>query len=124
MTYVPTYAKILNNPPSGNLEVLDNPQNGDFRGKARVWLLEKVYNNAEDALKDLEDSWGIQYPHFTNSGKKVYYYCKHSKPACKASIHLLYHADSEKVSRFKTEVEHNHNETQENEREREGFQKR
>ncbi len=43
----------------------------------------------------------------------MYYRCKKSKlrgSQCSASTYLLYHADSDKVSLYKTEVDHDHDE--------------
>ena len=44
-------------------------------------------------------------------GRKVSYRCKKTKrhgPQCTAGIYLLYHADSDKVTKYETEVGHEH----------------
>jgi len=50
--------------------------------------------------------------HYAEDGRIVYYKCKKAKcrgPQCSSCIPLLYHADSDKVTDYKTEADHDHN---------------
>lgn len=77
--------------------------------KTKSWMKYADYDCAAAAEASIESTWSKHYTNHSEIGRKVYYRCKRKKlrgPQCKASIYLLYHADSDKVSVFKTEADH------------------
>ncbi|CAF1299447.1 unnamed protein product [Rotaria sordida] len=91
----------------------DLNQNKKVKKKKRSkhWVKEATFDNAEEAEESVENIWSKQYTNYTDHGRRVYYRCNKAKlrgPQCSASIHLLYHADSDQVTVYKTEGEHDH----------------
>ena len=89
----------------------EKPQRKNKRTK--FWVKEAVFDNAAEVEASLGNIWSKHYTNYSEVGRKVYYRCKKSKlrgPQCSASAYLLYHADSDKVSVYKTETEHDHHE--------------
>ncbi|CAF3879166.1 unnamed protein product [Rotaria sordida] len=79
--------------------------------RSKYWINEATFDNAEEAEASIENIWSKQYTNYTEHGRRVYYRCNKAKlrgPQCSASIHLLYHADSDQVTVYKTEGEHDH----------------
>lgn len=83
--------------------------------QTRYWIKEAEFGNADEAQASIEKIWSKYYTNYSEIGRKVYYRCKKAKlrgRQCSASMHLLYHADSDKVSMYKTELDHDHEERQ------------
>ena len=61
----------------------------------------------------MRNGWSKHYTNFTDKGKRIYYRCKKVRRRgvqCSASLSLLYHADSDQVTIYKTEGDHDHHE--------------
>ncbi|CAF2123572.1 unnamed protein product [Rotaria magnacalcarata] len=83
--------------------------------QARYWVKEAEFSNAGEAQASVEIIRSKHYTNYSEIGRRVHYRCKKAKHRgrqCRASMHLLYHADSDKVSMYKTEVDHDHEERQ------------
>ena len=83
------------------------------RKKNKFWIKETTFNNAGEAEASLRNDWSKHYTNRTHDGKRVYYRCRKVRrrdPPCSASISLLYHADSDKVTIYRTEADHDHTE--------------
>jgi len=73
------------------------------------WIKLATYETAREAESSIESIWSKYYTNYGNDGKRVHFRCnkvKRKGPQCSAMIHLLYHCDSDKVTLFKTENEH------------------
>lgn len=78
---------------------------------SKLWIKAATYDNPSEAEASIEKQWSKHYTNYTEEGRKVYYRCKHMKrrgPQCNVSVCMLYHADSDKVTCYKTEGEHDH----------------
>ncbi|CAF1173839.1 unnamed protein product [Didymodactylos carnosus] len=72
---------------------------------------EATFDKPGEAESLIGNKWSKHYTHDTENGRTVYYRCNNAKrrgPQCSASIYLLYHADSDKVTVYKTEADHDH----------------
>ncbi|CAF1030694.1 unnamed protein product [Didymodactylos carnosus] len=72
-----------------------------IKKKNKFWIKETTFNNAGEAEASLRNDWSKHYTNRTHDGKRVYYRCRKVRrrdPPCSASISLLYHADSDKVT--------------------------
>ncbi|CAF3358563.1 unnamed protein product, partial [Rotaria socialis] len=70
-----------------------------------------TFDNAGEVEASIKDKWPKHYTNHTENGRMVYYRCSKAKlrgSQCSLSIYLLYHADNDKVTIYKTEAEHNH----------------
>ncbi|CAF4632468.1 unnamed protein product [Rotaria sp. Silwood2] len=79
--------------------------------RSKYWIKEAAYDNPSEAEASIENQWSKHYTNYTEQGRKVYYRCKRMKrrgPQCNVSMYMLYHADSDKVTCYKTEGEHDH----------------
>ncbi|CAF4884414.1 unnamed protein product, partial [Rotaria sp. Silwood2] len=79
--------------------------------RSKYWIKEATYDNPSEAEASIENQWSKHYTNYTEQGRKVYYRCKRMKrrgPQCNVSMYMLYHADSDKVTCYKTEGEHDH----------------
>ncbi|CAF5004528.1 unnamed protein product, partial [Rotaria sp. Silwood1] len=79
--------------------------------RLKYWIKEATYDNPSEAEASIENQWSKHYINYTEQGRKVYYRCKRMKrrdPQCNVSMYMLYHADSDKVTYYKTEGEHDH----------------
>ncbi|CAF1023430.1 unnamed protein product [Rotaria sordida] len=77
--------------------------------KPKCWVNENTFDNAGEAEASIGNERSKHYTNYTENGKVVYYRCDKAKrrgSQCEARIYLLYHADSDKVTVYKTEVEH------------------
>ncbi|CAF3862535.1 unnamed protein product [Rotaria sp. Silwood1] len=77
----------------------------------KFWIKEKTFNNADEATASIKKEWSKHYTNHTQNGRRIYYRCRKSKRRgvqCSAGICLLYHSDSDKVTMYKTEAEHDH----------------
>ncbi|CAF1167498.1 unnamed protein product [Adineta ricciae] len=98
------------------VETNDNDLQSNKKTKKRqkkYWFKQAEFSNADEAQASVELTWSKHYTNRSDTGRKVYYRCKKSKlrgPQCRASIYLLYYADSDKVSMYKTEDVHDHDE--------------
>lgn len=75
------------------------------------WILCNKHNNANEATAFIksEKIWSYFYTNKTTDGDKVIYRCnkvKARETQCKAQLYLLYHAEEEDVSVYKTTCEH------------------
>ncbi|CAF3998631.1 unnamed protein product, partial [Rotaria sp. Silwood2] len=73
--------------------------------------LKRTFDTAAEAEASILDQWSKYYTNHTENGRMVYYRCNKAKlrgPQCSVSIYLLYHADHDKVTIYKTEAEHDH----------------
>ncbi|CAF4737801.1 unnamed protein product [Rotaria sp. Silwood2] len=90
---------------------LNQNKNVKKKRRSKHWVKEATFDNAEEAEESIENIWSKQYTNYIDHGRRVYYRCNKAKlrgPQCSASIHLLYHADSDQVTVYKTEGEHDH----------------
>ncbi|RNA41639.1 hypothetical protein BpHYR1_004012 [Brachionus plicatilis] len=79
----------------------------------RKWTPLCTFNNKNEAMEKIKSDgiWSISMTNNTNEGKRVYYRCNQVKriaKQCPATIHLLYHNDSDDVSMFTTNDDHVH----------------
>ncbi|CAF1431807.1 unnamed protein product [Rotaria magnacalcarata] len=77
----------------------------------KCWIKENTFDNAGEAEASIKDKWSKHYTNHTEKGRMVYYRCKKAKlrgSQCTLSIYLLYHAETDKVTIYKTEAEHDH----------------
>ncbi|CAF1487839.1 unnamed protein product, partial [Rotaria sordida] len=88
------------------------PQSHDSSfNKSKYWVKEATFNNASEVEASIGNTWSKYYTNYTENGRKVYYRykkAKHHGPQCSSSIYLLYHADSDNVTIYKTEADHDH----------------
>ena len=81
--------------------------------KTKFWIKQATFNDAGEAEASInKNDWAKHYTNYTEDGRRVYYRCRKAKrrgPQCSSSISLLYHADSDKVTMYKTETDHDHN---------------
>ncbi|CAF1449502.1 unnamed protein product [Adineta ricciae] len=78
---------------------------------SKVWIKKVVFDTSTEAEVSIGNQWSKYYTNYTEEGRKVYYRCKKAKrhgPQCTAGTYLLYHADSDKVTIYETETEHQH----------------
>ncbi|CAF1370537.1 unnamed protein product [Rotaria sordida] len=71
---------------------------------------QKYIYNAGEAEASIGNECSKHYTNYTENGSVVYYRYNKAKrhgPQCAARIYLLYHSDSDKITVYKTEVEHN-----------------
>ncbi|CAF1531286.1 unnamed protein product, partial [Rotaria sordida] len=88
-------------------------RNTKRKKSTKCWVKEAVFDNAVKAEVSLGNTWSKHYTNYSDIGRKVYYRCRKSKlrgPQCSAGIYLLYHAESDQVSIYKTETDHDHHE--------------
>ncbi|CAF1159836.1 unnamed protein product [Rotaria sordida] len=88
-------------------------RNTKRKKRTKCWIKEAVFDNAVKAEVSLGNTWSKHYTNYSDIGRKVYYRCRKSKlrgPQCSAGIYLLYHAESDQVSIYKTETDHDHHE--------------
>ncbi|CAF1366121.1 unnamed protein product [Rotaria sordida] len=79
--------------------------------KSKFWIKKAMFDNGAEAETSIGNQWSKYYTNHTEDGRKVYYRCKKAKrhgPQCTASLYLLYHADSDRVTIYETEAEHQH----------------
>jgi hypothetical protein len=79
--------------------------------KSKFWSKEATFDTPGEAESSIGDKWSKHYTHYSENGRTVYYRCNSAKrrgPQCSARIYLLYHADSDKVTVYKTEDDHDH----------------
>ncbi|CAF4217556.1 unnamed protein product [Rotaria sp. Silwood2] len=72
-----------------------------------------VFDNAVKAEASLGNIWSKHYTNYSEIGRKVYYRSRKSKlrgPQCSAGVYLFYHVESDQVSVYKTEADHEHHE--------------
>ncbi|CAF1480218.1 unnamed protein product [Rotaria sp. Silwood1] len=77
----------------------------------KCWIKERTFDTVAEAEASILDQWSKHYTNHTENGRMVYYRCNKAKlrgPQCSISIYLLYHADHDKVTIYKTEAEHDH----------------
>ncbi|CAF1367392.1 unnamed protein product [Rotaria sordida] len=70
----------------------------------------KYIYNAGEAEASIGNECSKHYTNYTENGSVVYYRYNKAKrhgPQCAARIYLLYHSDSDKITVYKAEVEHN-----------------
>jgi hypothetical protein len=77
----------------------------------RVWVKEQEFDRKEDAEEAISSQkiWSKSSVQSTSEGVKVLFRCsggKYRTAECPAGVYLFYHCDSEKVSVFKTDAEH------------------
>ncbi|CAF3368236.1 unnamed protein product [Rotaria socialis] len=78
---------------------------------ARCWIKESTFDNAGEAESSIKHKWSKHYTNHTEKERMFYYRCNKVKlrgSQCSRSIYLLYHADNDKVTIYKTEAGHNH----------------
>ncbi|CAF4977631.1 unnamed protein product [Rotaria sp. Silwood1] len=83
--------------------------------KTKFWIKEATFNNAGEAEASIKNEWSKHYTNYTEDGRRVYYRCRKVKrrgPQCSSSVSLLYHADSDKVTMYRTEADHDHNDNE------------
>ncbi len=81
------------------------------RKRTKHWIKEGVSDNAAETEASIGNTWSKHYTNYSDNGRRVYYRCKKAKVRelqCSTSIHLLYHADNDKVSLYKSEDDHDH----------------
>ncbi|CAF2911546.1 unnamed protein product [Rotaria sp. Silwood2] len=79
--------------------------------KTKFWIKEATFNNAGEAEASIKSEWSKHYTNYTADGRRVYYRCRKAKRhglQCSSSISLLHHADSDKVTMYRTEADHDH----------------
>jgi len=79
--------------------------------KTKFWVKEATFSTGGEAQASIKNEWSKHYTNYTECGKRVYYRCKKAKrrgSQCRAGVSLLYHADSDKVTVYKTEADHDH----------------
>ncbi|CAF2821308.1 unnamed protein product [Rotaria sp. Silwood2] len=72
---------------------------------------ECAFDHADEAEASVGNQWSKYYTNYTDDGRQCYYRCnlvKRRGPQCPASIYLLYHADSGKVTVYQKEAAHEH----------------
>ncbi|CAF2936935.1 unnamed protein product, partial [Rotaria sp. Silwood2] len=72
-----------------------------------------VFDNAVKAEASLGNIWSKHYTNYSEIGRKVYYRSRKSKlrgPQCSAGVYLFYYVESDQVSVYKTEADHEHHE--------------
>ncbi|CAF2453517.1 unnamed protein product [Rotaria sp. Silwood2] len=70
-----------------------------------------AFHNAGEAEASIGNQWSKYYTNYTDDWRKFYYRCKKVKcrsSQCCASIYLLYHANCDKITTYKTQAEHEH----------------
>jgi len=77
----------------------------------RIWTEQKMFETGVEAqlAVTLENIWKEAASSKSNTGVRVEYQCtamKYRRNACPASIYLMYHATSSKVSLHKTDCAH------------------
>jgi len=75
------------------------------------WIKDTTFNTGSEAEALIKNEWSKHYTNYTDKGKRVYYRCKKARrrgPKCSADVSLLYHTDSDKVTVYKTEADHDH----------------
>ncbi|CAF3898545.1 unnamed protein product [Rotaria sp. Silwood1] len=83
--------------------------------KTKFWIKEATFNNAGEAEASIKNEWSKHYTNYTEDGRRVYYRCRKVKrrgPQCSSSVSLLYHTDSDKVTMYRTEADHDHNDNE------------
>ncbi|CAF2081129.1 unnamed protein product [Rotaria magnacalcarata] len=91
--------------------IKENHDINEQRKKSKFWVKESTFDKPSETEALIENQWSKHYTNYTENGRKVYYRCNKVKrrgPQCSASMCLLYHADSDKVTCYKTEAEHDH----------------
>ncbi|CAF1550987.1 unnamed protein product [Adineta ricciae] len=81
------------------------------RRESKFWIEEATYNHSSEVEALIKDDWSKHYVNYTERGRKVYYRCNKKKrrgPQCPANMCLLYHADTDQVTCYKTENGHAH----------------
>ena len=79
----------------------------------RKWTPLCTFNNKNEAMEKIKSDgiWSISMTNNTSEGKRVYYRCNQVKrraKQCPATLHLLYHSDSDDFSMFTTNDDHVH----------------
>ncbi|CAF0964252.1 unnamed protein product [Adineta steineri] len=101
------------------METNDNdlqPNKKINKRQTRCWLKKAEFSNVHEAHASIELIWSKHYTNNGESGKKVYYRCKKSKVRglqCRAGMYLLFNSNSDTVSMYKTEANHDHVEVEE-----------
>jgi len=83
------------------------------KARTKFWIKDTTFNTGSEAEASIKSEWSKHYTNYTDKGKRVYYRCKKARrrgPQCSAGVSLLYHADSDKVTVYKTEADHDHTE--------------
>ena len=81
--------------------------------RTKLWIKDKTFETPSEAEVLVKNGWSKHYTNFTDKGKRIYYRCKKVRRRgvqCSASLSLLYHADSDQVTIYKTEGDHDHHE--------------
>ena len=81
-----------------------------------AWIFLNIYDTANEAVSFVrrEKIWSYFYTNKTKDGDRVNYRCnqvKSRETQCKSQLYLLYHAEEESVSIYKTASEHTCNGT-------------
>ncbi|CAF1305401.1 unnamed protein product [Didymodactylos carnosus] len=79
--------------------------------KKKFWIKEATFDKPGETESLIGNKWSKHYTHDTENGRTVYYRCNNVKrrgPQYSASIYLLYHTDTDKVTLYKTEADHDH----------------
>ncbi|CAF4957039.1 unnamed protein product, partial [Rotaria sp. Silwood1] len=94
-----------------NYRINENEKLSKKKKLKKCWIKERTFDTAAEAEASILDQWSKHYTSHTENGRMVYYRCNKAKlrgPQCSVSIYLLYHADHDKVTIYKTEAEHDH----------------
>ncbi|CAF3126805.1 unnamed protein product [Rotaria sp. Silwood2] len=94
-----------------NYRINENEKLSKKKKLKKCWIKERTLDTAAEAEASILDQWSKYYTNHTENGRMVYYRCNKAKlrgPQCSVSIYLLYHADHDKVTIYKTEAEHDH----------------
>ncbi|KAJ6649606.1 hypothetical protein Bhyg_04844 [Pseudolycoriella hygida] len=86
-------------------------QNERRQRSDKKWVKEKTYSSEEDALLDIknENCWSRHSTNHSYGGRSIIYRCNKVKAKghqCSSGVYLLYHADSENITLFRSENAH------------------
>ena len=79
--------------------------------KSKFWVKEAIFDKPGEVKSSVGNEWSKRYTNYTQKDKRLDYRCKKAKrrgPHCSANIYLLYHTDSDTVTVYKTEADHDH----------------
>jgi hypothetical protein len=90
-------------------------KNVHTKKRTKFWTKDKTFDTASEAETLVGNGWSKHFSNYTDKGKRVYYRCKKARrhdAQCNASVSLLYHADSDQVTVYRTDGDHDHHETE------------